>query len=105
MAKRTVIWTKTATLQLRATLRFWIDHNLSTPYAHKLLDKIEDVVDGIQRHPQRSPLSIYSDVRVAVMHHYSLFYRITPQRIVIVAFWDNRQDPAKLLKLLRTPSK
>jgi len=35
------------------------------------------------------------------MGHFSLFYKITDTEIIITAFWDNRQDPAKLLQLLK----
>jgi len=34
------------------------------------------------------------------MDHYSIFYQVTNEKIIITAFWDNRQDPKKLYKLL-----
>lgn len=35
------------------------------------------------------------------MGHFSIFYQYDDNRILITAFWDNRQDPLKLEKLLR----
>ena len=35
------------------------------------------------------------------MGYFSIFYKITDEQLIVTAFWDNRQDPAKLLKLLR----
>lgn len=32
--------------------------------------------------------------------NYSIFYKIFDEKIIITAFWDNRQDPKKLLKIL-----
>jgi hypothetical protein len=44
----------------------------------------------------------FPDTHVAAMGHFSLFYKITDSAIIITAFWDNRQDPKELLKLLRS---
>jgi hypothetical protein len=41
---------------------------------------------------------------VAAMGHFSLFYKIKADTIIITAFWDNRQDPKELLKLLKERS-
>lgn len=39
-------------------------------------------------------IKIDSDVRKAIIHkNCSVFYRISGQIIVILFFWDNRQDP------------
>lgn len=42
----------------------------------------------------------FNDVRVASLGNFSVFYKITEESIIISAFWDNRQDPKKLLKIL-----
>lgn len=34
------------------------------------------------------------------MGYYSILYRIMADLIVVMAFWDNRQDPEKLFELL-----
>lgn len=48
-------------------------------------------------------LSEYPDTRVASMGHFSILYKIDQDLIVITAFWDNRQDPGKLLEELQGP--
>jgi hypothetical protein len=45
----------------------------------------------------------FLNLRVATMGHFSLFYKITGNAIIITAFWDNRQDHKQLLKLLEGP--
>jgi hypothetical protein len=30
-----------------------------------------------------------------------LFYKVTDEAIIVMAFWDNRQDSKKLLELLK----
>ncbi len=44
----------------------------------------------------------FPDTQVAAMGHFNLFYKVTDNAIIIIAFWDNRQDPEKLLELLKT---
>lgn len=43
----------------------------------------------------------FKDVRVASLGNFSIYYKITEKDIIITAFWDNRQDPQKLLDILR----
>lgn len=43
----------------------------------------------------------FKNTRVASLGNFSLFYKITEEQIIISAFWDNRQDPKKLLEILQ----
>jgi len=101
MAERTVIWSVTASKQLRHILEFWIKRNGSNTFSLKLLDRIEDNLEQIKKYPKKSPESIFPEVRVAAMNHYSIYYRFTPTSIRIEAFWDNRQDPNQLKKIIK----
>lgn len=42
----------------------------------------------------------FNETRAISMGHYSILYKINRPKIVITGFWDNRQDPEKLLKFL-----
>ena len=46
-------------------------------------------------------LSEYPDTRVASMGHFGIYYKIDQDVVIITAFWDNRQDPNKLLQELK----
>ena len=35
------------------------------------------------------------------MGHFSTFYKVTEDKLIVTAFWDNRQDPKKLIKIIR----
>ncbi len=43
----------------------------------------------------------YPDTREAAMGHFSIYYKITETKLIITAFWDNRQDPKKLLESIK----
>lgn len=42
---------------------------------------------------------------MAAMGHFSLIYQVFESKIIITAFWDNRQDPKKLYEMLKKESK
>jgi len=43
----------------------------------------------------------FKDTRSTSVAHYSNLYKVDQSRIFITGFWDNRQDPEKLLKFLK----
>ena len=42
----------------------------------------------------------FKNTRVASLGNFSIFYKVTNEEIIITTFWDNRQNPKKLLKVL-----
>jgi plasmid stabilization system protein ParE len=100
MAKRKIVWTETAAKQRRELLRYWTERNKSTSYAEKLIDIISKHIKVISKNPEAYKKSQIDEVRESAMGHFSLFYKISSNHIIVMAFWDNRQDPKKLLKAI-----
>ena len=100
MAKRAVVWTETAARQRREILKYWTKHNRSTTYAEKLIHLTAGQIKIILKHPESFKLADFSDTRESAMGHFSIYYKITDTQIIITAFWDNRQDPKRLLELI-----
>lgn len=100
MAERTVVWTETAMKQRREILRYWTVRNKSTLYAEKLIGIIKKRIKVILENPYAGKPTNHLDTREAAMGNFSLYYKITDSKIFITAFWDNRQNPAELAKLL-----
>jgi plasmid stabilization system protein ParE len=105
MAKRTVVWTETAAQQRREILKYWTKRNGSTLYAEKLIRLTAKQTKIILSQPESFKLSDYPGTRESALGHFSIYYKITTEYIIITAFWDNRQDPKSLLKLLSKPTK
>ena len=101
MAKRVVVWTITASKQRREILRYWTEKNGSTLYAAKLIKIIKIRIQTISRNPDAFKPTSFNDVRVSSMGHFSLYYKINETELIVVAFWDNRQDPKKLLEKIK----
>ena len=98
MAKRIVVWTHTASKQRREILKYWTIKNGSTVYAEKLIGLIKDRIKTIQNNPRAFKLTTFEEVRVSALGHFSIYYKITEKELIVVAFWDNRQDPKLLLE-------
>ncbi len=100
MVKRTVVWTETAARQRREVLKYWTIHNGSARYAEKLIQLIKHQIKIIQKHPESFKSTTYPETRESALGHFSIYYRLSPEQIIVTAFWDNRQDPKKLLELI-----
>lgn len=101
MAKKAIVWTETAIKQRREILKYWTIRNKSTTYAEKLIDLISERIKLISKNPDAGKQTNHLDTREVAMGNFSIYYKNEIDRIVITAFWDNRQDPAKLLTLIK----
>ena len=102
MAGRKVIWTETAAKQRRLILEYWLQRNQSPTYPLKLLELSNEKAEIIAEDPLIYKTAEFPNMRVAAMGHFSLFYKTTDDTVIVTAFWDNRQDPKKLLELLNS---
>lgn len=101
MAKRIVIWTRTADIQFVGILEYWVKRNKSNSYSKKLLEMVSEKTNEIAKSPLIYKTTDFKDIRVAPMGNFSIFYKVIESQIIITAFWDNRQDPKKLLNILK----
>lgn len=100
MAERKVIWSKTAYLQRKSILLYWLQRNKSNAYPKKLLGEIEKNTKQLSEFPEIGKPTDITNVRVLAMGNYSIFYTYSKTKIKVVSFWDNRQDPEIVKNLL-----
>ena len=100
MAKRNVIWTRTADIQFVGILEYWVKRNKSNTYSKKLVKLVSERTKQIAGKPMIYKATDFKDIRVASLGNFSIYYKISDEEIIITALWDNRQDPKKLLKIL-----
>jgi hypothetical protein len=101
MAKRNIVWTRTADLQFVGILEYWVKRNKSNSFSKKLLKLVTERVCQISENPFSYKLTDFKDVRVTSLRNFSVYYKITDEQIIVTAFWDNRQNPKNLLKILQ----
>jgi plasmid stabilization system protein ParE len=97
MVKRAIIWTETAAKQRRLILQYWTTRNKSSVYAKKLISLIADQLQIISDNPLLFKQTEIESIRESAMGHFSLYYAFNEKEIIVMAFWDNRQDPEKLI--------
>ena len=100
MAKKSIVWTETAAKQRREILRYWTLRNGSTLYAEKLIKLISKQINIIEKHPESFKETEFPNTRESALGHFSIYYSITDDKLIIMAFGDNRQSPKKLLDRL-----
>ena len=101
MAQRIVRWTRTADIQYVGILEYWVKRNKSATYSKKLIKIVAERTKQLAKTPFIHKKADFKDIRVASLGNFSMFYKITNNEILITAFWDNRQDPKKLLLILK----
>jgi len=96
-----IIWTKTAALQRRKILLYWTKRNKSATYSKKLIIEIAQRIEFLINNPEIYVKTSFPDIRTSTLGHYNIFYKVNPNELIVVAFWDNRQNPKNLSKILK----
>ena len=101
MAGLKVIWTETAVRQRRGIFEYWNKRNQSTKYSERIRVLVSKRIELIKKNPTSFLSSEYNDTYVAVIEHFCLYFKVVKEGILVTAFWDSRQDPDKLLEILK----
>ena len=96
-----VFWTQTAKKQRDHIFDYWNTRNKSKSYSKKLNLAIIEKIQLLKTHPEMGKTTNFGNTRAISMRHYSILYKTDNSRLIITGFWDNRQNPAKLLKFLK----
>ena len=98
---RKIIWSPRAQEEYISTLEYWIEHNGSSTYSKKIIEEVERIEQRIWDFPMAHPIVYQTSEkeirRALVFRNFSIFYQIFADRIEIVFFFDNRNDPEKLV--------
>lgn len=92
MAKKEIIWSARANLELKEILEFYNEQNGNVNYSLKLMNEIDDLLNTLSQSEFIGRLTSNKKTRVLVMKSYLIFYDINDTRVEILSFWDNRQD-------------
>lgn len=84
---------KENSLDRNSILEYWLQRNRTNEYPLKLLRLSNEKANQIAANPMLYKAADFPNMRVAAMGHFSLFYKITGDTIIIAAFWG---QPARL---------
>lgn len=97
----TIFWTRTAIRQRDYIFDYWNNRNKSNSYSKKLNIAIRKRIVVLRHQPEIGKFTSLKKTRAIVLGHYSILYKIEKNKIFITGFWDNRQDPDKLIHFLK----
>jgi plasmid stabilization system protein ParE len=102
MALLKIFWTATAIKQRNYIFEYWNERNKSISYSQKLNLKIKERTELLKSNPNLGIKTEFNGTRTISLGHFSIFYKKNDSSIFITAFWDNRQDPKRLIQFLKS---
>lgn len=101
MDGKRVVWTRVAIQQRDYVFDYWNKRNKSKRYSTKLNKGIRERLEILSKMPKLGMLTNKKDYRVFFYKYYGIHYKISEDLIYVVGFWDNRQNPEKLIEFLK----
>ncbi|MDX2189947.1 MAG: type II toxin-antitoxin system RelE/ParE family toxin [Bacteroidota bacterium] len=98
-----IVWTTEAIQERDEIFKYWNKRNHSNNYSKKLRALIREALDTIRNHPEIGKPTLIVNTKIKVIKDYLLVYRISENNLIILAFWDSRQNPVKLDKIIEQP--
>ena len=92
MAKRKIIWTKTANLERKEILEYWILRNKSKRFSIKLNYLILQTLEVLRENPTIGRRTNIDNVREKLIREYLLLYEFTDAELIILSIWDARRN-------------
>lgn len=93
---RAIIWTAPAKNDIQQITTYWNNRIKSNAYSLKLRKIIKEKLTFINRFPFIGIQTDYPNARCFIIRDYKLFYAVTEEAIIVLRFWDTRQNPDKL---------
>jgi len=93
-------WSLSALKQRNSIFSYWNNRNKSNLYSIKINKQIQQRLEVVKRNPSEGKRVGFGDVRFSVLGKFSIYYVFRNGVVNVVSFWDNRQDPVKLLETL-----
>ena len=92
-----VIWSPLSEVELDNTLNY-LHEKLNEKVVTGFLDSIENLVKQISNNPKQFPVANKKKkIRKCVLSmHTTIFYQENKTNVIILRFFDTRQDPVKL---------
>lgn len=97
MAAYGIVWSPAANASYYRIL-IYLEERWTIKELNDFINCSEELIHQISDNPLLYPFSQGSEIhKCVVVKQVSLFYRIKASSVELLLFWDNRQDPKKLL--------
>ncbi|QOW09649.1 type II toxin-antitoxin system RelE/ParE family toxin [Kaistella flava (ex Peng et al. 2021)] len=96
-----VIWTNLAITQRNKIFEYWNKRNRSNSYSKRINLIIYEKIDLLESNPLIGEEIEDYNARIIHFENYGLVYKIEKHNIYILSFWDSKQNPKKILEILK----
>ena len=94
--EKEIIWTKKARNQFFNILEYWKNRNKSYTYPEKILQELEYTFTVLKKTPHIGKKSTIDSVLLKTFKkHFIIVYEFNQTEIIILNFWDTRQNPKR----------
>ena len=97
MDEKEIRWSLKAVHDKIDILDYWINRSQSKTYSQKLDQLIDQATKEITRYPESGKVTDFKNVRIKIVRHYLIFYRIQEKHIEVVRIWDSRRNPTNFI--------
>ena len=95
-----IVWSNSASYELKNILDYWHNRNKTYSYPIKILAATDDAIKLIKLHSGIGIETSHRNVNMRlVLNRFYLVYRINENVIEILKFWDCHQNPESNLYL------
>lgn len=92
---RRLIWTVEARNSRKNIFEYWNNRNKSKLYSTKLNTLFIESLKIALNYPDFGKPTTYPDIKLIVVSHFEIIYKVTESEIVVLDIWDTRQNPIK----------
>ena len=96
MAKRKIIWSSRAKLDLFEILDYYYKRNGTKTYSKKLNYTLRKSIRLLKNYPYIGIKTDIHSIRNLITGYYNIFYEIKSDSVEIITIWNSRQDPDNL---------
>lgn len=93
MAKRRIIWSKSAIKERREIFDYWNNRNKSKDFSKKLYYLFLKTINPLKENPEIGVLDKVYNFRYLIIKEYLIFYEFNDTEIYILKIWDGRRNP------------
>ena len=95
MAKKSVVWSSNAKIELFQILDFYYKRNGNRNYSIKVNRNVQATVKQLKKFPRLGFKTSEENIRVIFKGDFFIFYEPSQKQITIHSIWDNQRDPEK----------
>lgn len=92
---RRLVWTFEAQNSRKSIFEYWNNHNKSKFYSKKLNHLFLENLKITLNYPEFGKPTSYPNIKLLIVSHFEIIYKITASEIVVLDIWDTRQNPQK----------